>query len=59
MVNEFSTVCVMRKLKVNLAKSTVMVFEKRKRELIEFADQHRMRVVSQKQCKIKINGQIM
>jgi len=59
LVKEFSTVCVRRKLKVNVSKSKVMVFERRKSEVIEFADQYRMRVESQKQCKIMMNGQIM
>ncbi len=30
-VNEFSNVCVRKKLKVNVGKSKVMVFEKRKK----------------------------
>ncbi len=30
LVNEFSNICVRRKLKVNVGKSKVMVFEKRK-----------------------------
>ena len=59
LVNEFSTVCVRRKLKVNVSKSKVMVFERRKSEIIQFADQYRMRVESQKQCKIMMNEQIM
>ncbi len=36
-----------------------MVFEKRKSEVNEFAYQYRMRVKSQKKCKIKMNEQIM
>ncbi len=36
-----------------------MVFDKRKSEVIEFADQYRKRVENQKQCKAKMNGQIM
>jgi len=59
LVNKFSTVCVRSKLKVNVGKSKVMVFERRKSEVIEFADQYRMRLESQKQCKIMMNGQIM
>ncbi len=33
LVNEFSTVCVRRQLKVNAGKSLVLVFEKRKSEV--------------------------
>ncbi len=59
LVTEFSNVCVRRKLKVNVGKSKVMVFEKRKSEVIEFVNQYRMRAENQRQCKIRMNGQIM
>ncbi len=59
LINEFSNVCVRRKLKVTVGKSKVMVFEKRKSEVIEFANQYKMRVENQRQCKIRMNGQIM
>ncbi len=36
-----------------------MVFEIRKSEEIEFANQYRMREENQRQCKIRMNGQIM
>ncbi len=36
-----------------------MVSEKRKSEVIEFANQYRMRAENQRQCKIRMNGQIM
>ncbi len=36
-----------------------MVFEKRKSEVIEFADQYRMRAENQRWCKIRMNDQIM
>ncbi len=36
-----------------------MVFEKQKSEVIEFANQYRMRAENQRQCKIRMNGQIM
>ncbi len=44
MVNEFSIVCVRRKLKVNVNRSKVMVIGKGKNEVIGFADQYRMGV---------------
>ncbi len=44
LVNEFSNLCVRRKLKVNVGKSKVMVSEKRKSKVIEFVNQYRMRV---------------
>ncbi len=59
LVNELSNVSVMRKLKVNVGKCKVMVTEKRKSEVTEFATQYRMRVENQRQCKIRMNGQIM
>jgi len=49
----------MRKLKVNVGKNKVMIFERRKSEVIKFADQYRTRVESQKQCKITMNEPIM
>ncbi len=48
-----------RTLKVNVRKSKVMLFEKRKSDVFEFANQYRMRVENQRQCKIRMNGQIM
>ncbi len=42
-----------------MGKSKVMVFEKRKSEVIDFADQYKLRVKSQKQCRIMMNGQIL
>ncbi len=36
-----------------------MVFEKRKSEVIEFANQYRTRAQNQRQCKIKMNRQIL
>ncbi len=51
LVNEFNTVCVRRKLRVNEGKSKVMVFEKRKNKVIDFTEQYRMKLENQKQCK--------
>ncbi len=59
LVNEFSNVCETRKLIVNVGKSKVIIFEKRKSEVIEFANQYRMRAENQRQCKIRMSGQIM
>ncbi len=59
LVNEFSNVCLRRKLKANVGKSKVMVFEKRKSEVNEFGNQCRMRAENQRQCKIRMNEQTM
>ncbi len=42
-----------------MGNSKVMVYEKRKSEVIHFADEYIMRVESQKQCEIIMNGQVM
>ncbi len=60
LVNKFSNVCERRKLKVNVGKSKVMVFEKRELSTVTaFANQYRMIAENQRQCKIRMNGQIM
>ena len=41
-VSEFHRVCKRRKLKVNINKSKVMVFERRKTESIDFARPYRI-----------------
>ncbi len=40
LVKEFRNVCVRRKLKFNVGRSTVMVFDKRKSEVIGFANKY-------------------
>ncbi len=42
-----------------MGKNKVMLFEKRKSEVIEFTNQYRMRAENQRQCKIRMNGQMM
>ncbi len=42
-----------------MGKNNVMVSEKRKGEVIDFANQYRMRVENQRQYKVMMNGQIM
>ncbi len=60
LVNEFSNVCVRRKLKVYEEKGRRwMIFAKRKSEAIEYVNQYRMKVENHRQCKIRINGQIL
>ncbi len=36
-----------------------MYYKKRKSEVIEFANQYRMRAKNQRQCKIRMNEQLM
>lgn len=56
MVNELSIVCERRKMKVNVYKCQVIVFDKRESEIIDVADSHRIKTDAQKQCKISLNG---
>ena len=48
-----------QKLKVNVKKSKVMVFEREKRDVTEFQNPYRVRTECKNQCEIKLNGQIM
>jgi len=45
-VDEFDTVCKRRKLKVNVGKSKVMVFERARGEMVEFMRPYRVRARS-------------
>ncbi len=56
-VNVFDTVCKRRKLKVNINKSKVMVFERSKIEVVDFACPYRVRLQCPKECKIRLNGE--
>ncbi len=56
--NKSSVRFVRGELKANVGKSKVRVFEERRREVIEFVGQYRMRAESQKECKVRMNGQI-
>ena len=58
-VNEFYNVCTRRNLKVNCDKSKVMVFERRKMEVIEFDTQYRIRVGNEEGCKVTIGGKCL
>ena len=58
-VNEFYNVCTRRNLKVNCDKSKVMVFERRKMEVIEFDTQYRIRVENEEGCKVAMGGKCL
>ena len=53
-VSEFENVCMRRKLKVNVGKSKVMIFEKREYEVIDFGTQYRIAKEERTGCKIKL-----
>ena len=59
LVKIFDNVCKRRKLKVNVDKSKVMVFERSKSEVIDFKCPYRVRVECPKECKIELNGEQM
>ena len=58
-VNEFYNVCMRRNLKVNCDKSKVMVFERRKVEVIDFDTQYRIQVENEERCKIVMGGKCL
>ena len=58
-VKEFYNVCIRRKLKVNCDKSKVMVFERRKTEVIEFDRQYRIRLENEDRYKIVTSGKCL
>ena len=55
-MSEFHNICERRKLKVNFGKSKVMVFERRKSEVIKFAKPYRVKQESELGCNIIIEG---
>ena len=55
-VSEFHNVCKRRKLKVNINKSKVMVFERRKTESIDFARPYRVQRQEECKCRIVMEG---
>ncbi len=57
-INVFDSVFKRRKLKVNtINKSKVMVFERSKSEVVDFACPYRVRVECPKECEIRLNGE--
>ncbi len=50
-VNEFFSVCTRRKLKVNAGRRKVMVFERRKEEVISFNTAYRLRLPVVATCR--------
>ncbi|KAK3893161.1 hypothetical protein Pcinc_003002 [Petrolisthes cinctipes] len=58
-VDEFQSVCKRRKLKVNVGKSKVMVFERAETEVIDFATPYRVAVPTGTKCEITLRGERM
>ncbi len=56
-VNEFYSACKTRKLKVNAGKSKVMVFERRKEEVIDFNIAYRMMMPSVARFRIRLGSE--
>ena len=56
LVSEFDNVCRRRKLKVNENKSKVMVFERSRSEVVDFADKYRVKTECPRECSIVLNG---
>ncbi len=56
-VNQFHSVCSRRKLRVNVVKSKVMVFERREVEVVDFGNPYRVNVPVDKRCEIVIRGE--
>ncbi|MEL7177812.1 MAG: reverse transcriptase domain-containing protein [Pseudomonadota bacterium] len=56
-VEEFNRVCMRRKLKVNVGKSKVMVFERGKSEVIDFGRPYRIGRIQEEECYITMNGE--
>ncbi len=53
----FDSACKRRTLKININKSKVMVFERSKGEVVDFACPYRVRVEWRKECEIRLNGE--
>ncbi len=51
-VDEFYNACVRRKLKVNVGKSKVMVFERKDKERVDFSNLYRMSVPVAGRCEL-------
>ena len=59
MVDEFYSVCTRRKLKMNAGKSMVMVFERRKLEVVDFNTPYRVSVPAVGRCEVVPGGKKM
>lgn len=58
-VTDFDRVCEKRKLKVNVGKCKVMVFERRMHETIDFKEKYRIKKEHKKSCKIKLKNEVL
>ena len=58
-VDEFHSVCKRRKLKVNVGKSKVMVYERPKDEMSSFAKPYRVRTECMKECRVWLGEERM
>ena len=58
-MNEIYCVCTGRNLKVNAGKSKVMVFERRKVDVVDFNLPYRVSVPAVRRCEIVLKGKKM
>ncbi len=58
-VKKFYSVCKRRKLKMNTGKKTVMVFERREEEVIDFNTAYRVRMPAVAGCRIMLGSEEM
>ncbi len=54
-IDQFHNVCNRRKLRVNVGKSKVMVFERREIEVVDFRNPYRVSVPVDERCEIVMN----
>ncbi len=59
LVSGFDSVCKRRKLKVNVNKNKVMVYERSRSEVVDFVCPYRVGTECEKECKIILNGEKM
>ncbi len=57
LINVFNSVCKRWNLKVNINKSEVIVFERSKSEVVDFACPCMVRIECPKECEITLNGE--
>ncbi len=56
-VDEFYSVCLRRKLKVNVGKSKVVVFERNEAEVCDFRTPYRVSVPAAGGCEVVLGGE--
>ncbi len=58
-MDEFDSVCKRRKLRMNVCKSKVMVSEKAREQVIDFAKSYRIRAEGTTKCRIRLGEKRM